>query len=500
MRFHPTIVQRLGAARRLVAVMALAGTLASIGLIAAAPASAAGPTVTINQAAGQSDPTSVSPVVFTAIFSAPVTGFTAADVLLSPSTAGGTLTAVVSGGSTTYTVSVSGMTTAGNVIASIPTGAAQDGSSNPSLASTSTDHTVTWAPDTTPPAVTINQAAGQADPSSASSVQFTATFSEPVTGFTASDVLLSSSTTGGTLTPLVTGGPSVYTVAVSGMAHAGNVVASIPAGAAIDAAGNSSLASSSTDNSVAWVLDTTSPAVTINQAPGQADPASVSPVQFTATFSEPVTGFTAADVLLSSSTAGGALATTVTGGPAVYTVGVSGMTGAGNVVASIRAGAAIDEATNPSLASGSTDNSVAWLPTVRLLKASNGEATKASLTLLSKCRPRRPCLTAKGGASLPLKVACKSSVSCAGILTITTKSPGNRAAQRPSKQKVSTLGRLRFAVGAGAKKLLRVPLTATARSLLAADPHVKASVTIALSSTKTKRTITFALPAPKRAP
>jgi hypothetical protein len=69
-----------------------------------------GPTVTINQASGQADPTSTSPIRFTVVFSASVTGFATGDVTIS-GTAGGTKAAAVSGSGTTYTVSVTGMTT-----------------------------------------------------------------------------------------------------------------------------------------------------------------------------------------------------------------------------------------------------------------------------------------------------------------------------------------------------------------------------------------------------
>ena len=51
------------------------------------------PTVTITRASGQDDPTSSSPIHFTAVFSEPVTGFEGSDVTLS-GTAGAT-TAVV---------------------------------------------------------------------------------------------------------------------------------------------------------------------------------------------------------------------------------------------------------------------------------------------------------------------------------------------------------------------------------------------------------------------
>ena len=50
-----------------------------------------GPSVTINQAATQADPTNTAPISFTVVFSEPITDFTNADVDLSDSTAGGTL-------------------------------------------------------------------------------------------------------------------------------------------------------------------------------------------------------------------------------------------------------------------------------------------------------------------------------------------------------------------------------------------------------------------------
>src|SRR5256884_4277942 len=76
-------------------------------------------------------------------------------------------------------------------------GGATDAAGNGNPASTSTDNTVTFDP--TPPTVTINQAAGQADPTSTAPITFTAVFSEPVSGFTGSDVVIGG-TAGGTTT------------------------------------------------------------------------------------------------------------------------------------------------------------------------------------------------------------------------------------------------------------------------------------------------------------
>ncbi len=111
------------------------------------------PTVTINQAATQADPTKDSPIRFTAIFSEPVFGFVAADV---DTTVTGTLavTGVDSApaapnNGTTWTISMS-VTGEGTLTATIPAGICTDAVGNPNAASTSTDNQVTR--DTTPPA------------------------------------------------------------------------------------------------------------------------------------------------------------------------------------------------------------------------------------------------------------------------------------------------------------------------------------------------------------
>ncbi len=104
-------------------------------------------------------------------------------------------------------------------------------------------------------------------------------------------------------------------------------------------------------------FEPTTPTVTINQAAGQADPTGTAPINFTVTFSEPVAGFTDADVVLGGAT--GASTVVVTGGPTVYNVAVSGMNADGILTASIGAAAAQGTVSGaPSDASTSTDNSV----------------------------------------------------------------------------------------------------------------------------------------------
>ncbi|HSG87643.1 MAG TPA: Ig-like domain-containing protein, partial [Pseudomonadales bacterium] len=113
--------------------------------------------------------------------------------------------------------------------------------------------------DNIAPSVTIEQAAGQADPATDGPIEFTVLFSEPVFGFDAADIDFTGSTVGGTLVASVTGSGASYTVSVSGMSASGTVVATIGAGAATDAAGNASLASTSTDNTVFFQVSNTAP-------------------------------------------------------------------------------------------------------------------------------------------------------------------------------------------------------------------------------------------------
>jgi hypothetical protein len=342
------------------------------------------PAVSIKQAATQPDPTSTSPINFTAVFSEAVSGFSGSDVAIG-GTATGTKTVTVSGGPSTYTVAVSGMTSSGTVSATVAAGVAQDAAGNTNSASTSSDNSVQFnLPDTTRPTVTINQAATQADPTSSAPINFTAVFSEAVSGFTDADVAISG-TALGTKTVTVSGGPSTYTVAVSGMTSSGTVSASIAAGLAQDAAGNTNTASSSTDNTVQFNLpDTTAPTVTINQAATQADPTSTSPVNFTAVFSEAVSGFSGADVTVGG-TAGGTKTVTVSGGPSTYSVAVSGMTSSGTVVATVAAGVAQDAAGNTNSASTSSDNSVQFnlpdttAPTVSITSPASGATVSGAI-------------------------------------------------------------------------------------------------------------------------
>src|SRR5439155_10471963 len=118
--------------------------------------------------------------------------------------------------------------------------------------------------DNAAPTVTINQAAGQSDPSNNSAINFTVVFSESVAGFTAAtDVTTSGTATFGTKTVTITGSGTTYNVAIGGMNASGTVIAAVPAGAATDAAGNGNTASTSTDATVTYDITAPASAVTV---------------------------------------------------------------------------------------------------------------------------------------------------------------------------------------------------------------------------------------------
>ncbi len=101
------------------------------------------PTVTINQATTQADPTNSQPINFTVVFSEQVLGFTGSDITLIGSTANtGGAKIVITGNGTTFNVSIRNVTSSGVVQARINSQAVQDLLGNPNIASTSTDNTV----------------------------------------------------------------------------------------------------------------------------------------------------------------------------------------------------------------------------------------------------------------------------------------------------------------------------------------------------------------------
>lgn len=190
------------------------------------------PSVTVNQAAGQADPTNALPTSFTIQFSEPVTGLDLSGILLD-GTATGIEAELGQLDEYTYALSITSVSSDGTIIASILEGAVEDADGNLSLGSTSTDNTISY--DSTPPTVTLSS---ESAPSTTTSpIPVTVTFSEPVAGVTSSSFAV----TNGSVSN-VNGSGNSYTLEVVPTAEGTVSIAAI-VGAGVDVSGNSSLAS-----------------------------------------------------------------------------------------------------------------------------------------------------------------------------------------------------------------------------------------------------------------
>lgn len=185
----------------------------------------------------------------------------------------------------------------------------------------------------------------------------TITLSAPATDFTDVDLSVLNGTA------VLSGSGSSYTATVTPSGE-GNVSLSVLA----NSFSNSGGVFNSSASNTASILHDLAPTVVISGMPAQFSGATA--FNLTVTFSEDVTGFDASDVNVSN-----ASVTSVSGGPAVYTVAVT-PNGQGDVTASIPAGAAQDAGLNPSTASNSlTDtNTVVGDTEALLAKATHAQA------------------------------------------------------------------------------------------------------------------------------
>jgi methionine-rich copper-binding protein CopC len=260
-----------------------------------------------------------SPITFTLTFSAPVTGLTASGITVTNGTKG-TLT----GSGAIYTIPVT-PSAQGAVTCTVSPGAALDSFSNGNTVS----NTASVTYDNVAPTVSVTPNGTTAKNSP---ITFTLTFSESVTGLTASGITVTNGTKGA-----LTGSGTTYTIPVTPTAQ-GAVTCSVNAAAAQDAASNNNTAS----NTASITYDSVAPAVTVTPSSGTVTSV---PINFTITFSEPVTGLTAGGITVGNGTKG-----TLTGSGTTYTMPVT-PTAFGAVTCAVGVGVAQDAATNGNTAS-----------------------------------------------------------------------------------------------------------------------------------------------------
>ncbi len=168
-------------------------------------------------------------------------------------------------------------------------------------------------------------------PTNETTVSWTATFSQAVTGVDPTDFQLAEATGVGATLTQVTGSGAVYTVTVSGITGNGTLGLNLINDGTINSSGTA--LSGGTFNGQVETLDHVSPyVVSINRKSPASSTRNASTVRFTATFSQPVTGVDPTDFSLARTGTIGATLTQVTPVSAsVYTVSVSRITGAGTL-------------------------------------------------------------------------------------------------------------------------------------------------------------------------
>lgn len=226
------------------------------------------PTLTINQKAGQADPTNTLPVEFTIVASEAVTNFAVADITQSGTASGLTWTLTTSD-NITWSLKATAITGAGTLIPSIDANKLTDVAGNNNVASTSADSQVTY--ETTKPSLTINQKAGQNDPTNTLPIEFTVVFTEAInpSSFVAADIT-QNGTAAGITWNLTTSDNITWTLQATAVTTAGTLLPSITAGKVSDPAGNTNNASTSTDATVTY--DITAPVNATSLAWQQSSP------------------------------------------------------------------------------------------------------------------------------------------------------------------------------------------------------------------------------------
>ncbi|MBV29891.1 MAG: hypothetical protein CL504_04555 [Actinobacteria bacterium] len=267
-------------------------------------------------------PTNAETINLTAQFSKVVTGFVVSDIVV----ANGTIANFNPVDGDTYTFDIT--SPSGTVTADIAGSVAQDASTNPNT------QALQWniVYDTTPPTVTLS-ASQDPGPTNIETINLTAQFSEDVTGFTVGDITVANGVAGN----FNAVDADTYTFDIT--ASSGTVTADVNSSVTTDIARNSNLASSQ------WsiVYDGTQPSVvlTADKDPG---PTNADTLTLTAQFSEPVTGFTSGDIVVT----GGNLGNFNTIDGDTYTFEI--VSPSGTVTANIGAGIAQDSSLNDNTA------------------------------------------------------------------------------------------------------------------------------------------------------
>ncbi len=256
-------------------------TLMSLVLFVALSVGCPGTAPSVSMNSTVPNPVGASSLPVNISFSKSVTGFDASDIRV----ANASLTGFTGSGSS-YSVTLKPLSS-GLVTANIDANVCKDSSGVYNSASPTFSRTC----DTTAPMITASSTAPSL--TNVAPVPVLVVFSETVTGFDAGDVVVTNGSVSG-----FSGSGATYNFNVSPSAD-GLVSISIPAGAAVDVAGNAT----SNVAQLSRTYDGNGPTCTM--ASPAANPTSQSPIPVAMTFSEPVSGLSASDLVVSNAAVSG---------------------------------------------------------------------------------------------------------------------------------------------------------------------------------------------------
>ncbi len=296
------------------------------------------------------NPTSAASVQFTVTFSEGMTAVGNSDFSLTVTGVTGASITGVTGSGSTRTVTVNTGSGDGTIRLNVITGAtAQDLAGN-LLASSFNSGEVYTVDKLAPAVVSINRVSSTL--TNASSLSWTVTFSEAVTGVDASDFALAPTGVSSATISGVSGSGTTWTVTANSGTGDGTLGLNlVDDDTILDVDGSRPLGGPGTGNGnftgQTYTIDKTAPTVvSINRA--STDPTTASSVNFTVTFSESVTGVNTADFAIASTGLTGAAISNVSGSGTTYTVAVATGTGTGTLGLNlVDDDSIIDPATNP---------------------------------------------------------------------------------------------------------------------------------------------------------
>ena len=314
-------------------------------------------------------PTNAASVQFTVTLSEDVTGFANSNFSLTTTGVVGASVASVSGSGTVYTVTVNTGTGSGTIRLNVANSTGVTDSAGNTIGNVAYTGGQTYTIDKDGPDVVSITRLGT-NPTNNATVTYLVLFNQTVSSLTTSNFgLTTTGLSGSSVASVSADSGFLFTVTVNTGSGAGTLRLDLANSTGLgDDAGNP-VANAPFTTGAVYNVDRVAPTVTVS---GPASPTNGSPITFTLTFSEIVTGLTAGEVTVTGGTKGA-----LSGSGTTYTIPVT-PTGQGAVTCLVTAGAAQDATGNTNTVSNNL--SITYDSVVPTVVSSNRQSPGATNT------------------------------------------------------------------------------------------------------------------------